>query len=208
LVIDTGLGHIRTDADRLFVRRMRAIQWANDCAAPTDCSAATSFLEEALVELRYANDAAPRTRIGGSTSQLRVTWTANRSHRYVIPVEQVEQPEWGYGLDIDLAVTTPPGPDGAYAAGQGLTVQFTLRDGSGKRLHPPGVLPTFLDYLGGNDPAGIDYWNANEKVMTYYRRKHMEKQMVIAIVGPMQRTGPIRDPLDFIGSILTSTDGS
>ncbi|HEY0989695.1 MAG TPA: hypothetical protein VGD80_21655, partial [Kofleriaceae bacterium] len=147
-------------------------------------------------------------RIGASTTQLRVTWTANRAHRYTIPVEQVEQPAWDYGLGIDLAVTTPPGPEGAYAPGQGLTVQFTLRDGSGKRLHPPGVLPTFLDYLGGNAPAGIDYWNVNEKVMTYYRRKHMEKQMVIAIIGPMQRTGPIRDPLDFIGGILASADGS
>ncbi|HEY0986458.1 MAG TPA: hypothetical protein VGD80_05365, partial [Kofleriaceae bacterium] len=60
LVIDEGMGHIRTDADRFFARRMRAIQWTNDCASKSDCSAATRFLEEALVELRYASDAAPR----------------------------------------------------------------------------------------------------------------------------------------------------
>src|SRR5439155_21398896 len=64
------------------------------------------------------------------------------------------------------------------------------------------------DYRTGNDPAGIDYWNVPEKVMTYYRRKHMEKQMVVAIVGPMQATGPNRDTLDFIGAILGSQDGA
>src|ERR1043165_1595553 len=72
----------------------------------------------------------------------------------------------------------------------------------------PGVLPTLQDYQTGNDQGGIDYWNVPEKVMTYYRRKHMEKQMVVAIVGPMQATGTNRDTLDFIAAILGSHDGA
>src|SRR5204863_4459838 len=44
--------------------------------------------------------------------------------------------------------------------------------------------------------------------MTYYRRKHMEKQMVLAIDGPLQSTRPIRDTLDFIGAIFASSDGA
>lgn len=208
LVVDTGLEYVRTDIDSFFTRRLRAIQWTNDCASTIDCSHATSFLEEALVELRYANGANPSFQLASATTQLRVTWTANASHPYRIPVEQVANPEWDYGFGIDLEVATPPAPDGTYAPGQALQVHFTLRDGRGKALHPPGQLPTFIDYLTGNDPAGIDYWDVNEKVMTYYRRKHKEKQMVIAIDGPVQNTAPIRDEVDFINGILTSADGA
>jgi len=208
LVVDTGLEYVRTDADNFFVRRMRAIQWTNDCASKTDCRTAKSFMEEALVELRYANGPNPNMKLDSATTQLRVTWSANAKHPYTVAVQQIEQPEWDYGFGIDLAVITPPAANGVYAPGQELTVKFTLRDGSGKALHAPGELPTFQDYLADNIPSGIDYWNINELVMTYYRRKHKEKQMVVAINGPMQDTGPIRDTLDFVGSILSSLDGS
>jgi len=36
----------------------------------------------------------------------------------------------------------------------------------------------------------------------------MEKQMVIAIDGPLQDTAPIRDTVDLFGEILGSSDGS
>jgi hypothetical protein len=208
LVVDTGREFRRSDSDSFFVRRLRAIQWTNDCASRSDCSHATSFMEEALVELRYANGPNPSVALHAATTQLRVTWSAHHDHAYTIPVEQVANPEWDYGFVIDLAVATPPGPGGVYTPGQILDVKFTLRDGAGKPLHPPGVLPTFLDYLNGHDPPGIDYWNVNEKVMTYYRRKHKEKQMVIAIDGPLQDTRPIRDALDFVGGIIASGDGA
>lgn len=208
LVVDTGREFERGAHDSFFVRRLRAIQWTNDCVSRSDCARATSFLEEALVELRYANGPNPSVALDASTTQLRVTWSANHHHAYTIPVEQVADPTWDYGFVIDLAVTTPPGPDGTYTPGQVLDVKFTLRDGAGTPLHPPGALPTFLDYLSGDDPPGIDYWNVNEKVMTYYRRKHKEKQMVIAIDGPVQDTLPVRDTLDFIGGIVASTDGA
>jgi len=207
VIVDTGLSQLRTDIDSFFTRRMRAIQWTNDCASKTDCSHAHSFMEEALVELRYANGPNPGFQMDSATTQLRVTWTAN-GKRYVIPVTQVANPTWDYGFKIDLAVLTRPAADGTYAPGQQLEVQFTLRDGSGKPLHPPGVLPTFLDYLTGNTPSGIQYWNVSEKVMTYYRRKHKEKQMVVAIDGPVQDTGPGRTTLDFFGQIATTVDGS
>lgn len=208
LVVDTGRELARSATDSFFVRRLRAIQWTNDCASRSDCSHATSFLEEALVELRYANGPNPSVRLDAATTQLRVTWTAHHDHAYTIPVEQIAHPVWDYGFVIDLAVATPPGPKGVYTPGQTLLVKFTLRDGAGKPLHPPGALPTLLDYLSGHDPPGIDYWNAREKVMTYYRRKHMEKQMVIAIEGPLQNIGPIRDTLDFAGGIQASSDGA
>ena len=207
IVVDTGLLSVRTQIDSFFTRRLRAIQWTNDCASKTDCSGAKSFEEEALVELRYANGSRPGFQLDSATTQLRVTWTANHE-AYTIPVEQVAQPEWDYGFGIDLQILTPPAADGTYHAGQVLDVEFTLKDGSGKPLHPRGVLPTLQDYVTGNDPAGIDYWNQSERVATYYRRKHKEKQMVVAITGPVQDSVPVRDTLDFIGGILGTTDGS
>ncbi|HEX3763420.1 MAG TPA: hypothetical protein VHW23_32215 [Kofleriaceae bacterium] len=208
LAVDTGREFQRSDRDDFFVRRLRAIQWTNDCTSSSDCSHAASFMEEALVELRDAGGATPSVTLDAATTQLRVTWNAHHDHPYTIPVEQVANPTWDYGFVIDLAVTTPPGPRGVYTPGQILEVKFTLRDGAGTPLHPPGVLPTFLDYLSGNDPPGIDYWNVNEKVMTYYRRKHKEKQMVIAIDGPLHATGAVRNTLDFIGDIIASSDGA
>jgi hypothetical protein len=208
LVVHTGREFEPGPDDSFFVRRLRAIQWANDCASRSDCSRATSFLEEALVELRYASGPGPSAVLDARTTRLRVTWTANHDHAYTIPVEQVTSPTWDYGFVIDLAVVTPPGPAGVYTPGQTLQVKFILRDGAGTPLHPPGVLPTFLDYLSGQDPPGIDYWNVNEKVMTYYRRKHKEKQMVIALEGPLHATGPVRNTLDFIGGIIASRDGA
>lgn len=206
--VDSGNEHHRTDTDNFFDRRMRAIQWTFDCASTNDCSGATHFEEEALVELRYANGPNPNFVFHSSTTQLRVTWSANSGHSYLVPVEQVESPEWDYGFTIDLAVTTPPAANGTYAPGTLITAEFTLRDGAGKPLHPPGVLPTFLDFLVGNTPSGIQYWDVRERTLTYYRRKHKEKQMLIAINGPMQNTGTIHDTIDFIGGIITSTDGA
>ncbi|MBA3540449.1 MAG: cytochrome c3 family protein [Deltaproteobacteria bacterium] len=208
IVVDTGHEYLRTNVDSFFTRRLRAIQWTNDCAATDDCSSAHNFMEEALVELRYSNGPNPSFQFDSATTQLRVSWTANNDHGYTIPVQQIANPEWDYGFGIDLAVTTPPQANGTYAPGQVLDVKFTLRDGAGKALHDPGVLPTFLDYLAGNTPSGINYWNVTEKVMTYYRRKHKEKQMLIAIDGPVQNTGAIHEEVDFFTGIFTSADGA
>jgi hypothetical protein len=204
VITSTGLEYLRLPGDPFFDRRLRAIQWANDCASTTDCSTAHSFTEEALVELRYASGTSPALRIEPRTTQLQVIWTANVRHPYTIPVEQVANPAWDYGLALDLAVTTPPAADGTYAPGQALDVKFTVKDGSGNPL----PMPTFLDYLTGNDPSGVDYWNVNEKTTTYYRRKHKEKQMLVAMMGPMQDTSVIHDTVDLVGQIFASQDGS
>jgi hypothetical protein len=208
IIVDTGLAEHRTPFDSFFARRLRGIQWTFDCASKADCAGATAFEEEALVELRYAGGPRPSFQLHAATTQLRVTWTANQFKRYTIPVTQIAAPEWDYGLGIDLAMVTPARPDGTYAPGQPIQVRFTLRDGSGKRLHAPGTMPTYLDYLSGDVASGLDYWNASERVMTYYRRKHRERQMLVAIDGPVDRTGPVRDTLDFFGQIVTTTDGA
>jgi hypothetical protein len=206
LIIDTGLEQLRTPIDSFFVRRMRAIQWTYDCASPTDCSNAHSFSEEALIELRYANGPNPSFQFRPETTALRVTWSHKPSSPYTIPVQQVAAPEWDYGFGIQVTPETPPAANGTYAAGQDVSFAFTLTDGAGKSLHPGGPLPSFLDYLGGNTPSGVQYWKLDEPYATYYRRKHRERQMFASISGPAQDIQPIRTVTNLVEVIDPATE--
>ena len=172
---------------------MRAIQWTYDCAqgpSPAlpggDCAAARSFSEEALIELRYSNGPLPSFKIDTRTTQLRVRWSLSSASPYLIPVEQVENPTWDYGFGIDMKPVTPPNADGTYSPGTSIEFQFTLTDGSGKRLHPEGSMPSYQDYLDGV-PSGIQYYRFfQEPFATYYRRKHREHHLLVALTGPVQ----------------------
>jgi hypothetical protein len=199
LRIDTDLEFLRSPNDSFFVRRMRSIQWANDCsvgpssALPQgDCSTASNFTEEALVELRYTDGPLPNIQIGPNTSQLRLTWSVKPQAPYLIPVTQVVNPPLDYGFSLELAPVTPTAPDGTYAPGQEVSFQVTLRDGSGNRLHPVGSLPSYNDYLAG-DTNGIQYYRFfQEQYATYYRRKHREHHLIVDIQGPAQYIQPTR----------------
>jgi hypothetical protein len=218
IVVGTGSEHVRTSLDSFFARRLRAIQWTNDCAAPGDCDGASAFSEEALVELRYSNGTKPDFVMKPTTAALRVRWTLKPLSPYVIPVEQVQDPEWDYGFDMDLVALTPTGPDGAYQPGESVTFQFTLMDGAGNPLHAPGVMPSYNDVLNGVDESGIQYWRGfSEPYATYYRRKHREKQLLLGVMGPVQNNRPIYNvvdlaqQMDFVTGIITvgtqTTDG-
>lgn len=199
LLAGTGLENLSTPLDSFFVRRLRAIQWTHDCVAPGNCEGASAFSEEALVELRYANGPLPNFVLQPNTTALRIHWTLKPTKPYIIPVQQIANPEWDYGFKMDLVALTPPGPNGAYAPGQSVTFQFTLKDGSGKRLHAPGVMPSYNDFLAGNVDSGIQYWRGfNEPYATYYRRKHREKQLNLAIMGPVQNMKPIYSVVDIV----------
>lgn len=205
VTVSDGLLDYRTPGT-FFARRLRGIQWVYDCVSKTDCSSATDYLEEALVELRYASGPRPTFQFDPATTQLRVTWTGN-GHTYFIPVTQVARPTWDYGFELALDVTTPPQRDGTYKPGQTIDVQFKLTDSSGKDLAPGGQLPTFGDYLTGNDAPGIDYWDVLEPTMVYYRRKRWEKQMIVGIEGPVQSSATVRQTFDLVTAAATSPDG-
>jgi hypothetical protein len=193
-IASTGLDGVMTPLDDFFIRRMHAIQSLNNCPAPNDCTGATSFQEEALVELRNAIGPRRTFAMHAATTQLRVRWTADWSHPTLIPVEQVTAPPYDYGFNIELAALTPPSADGSYAPGSEITFQITLKDGSGNRLHPPGMLPSYFEaaVLGAN-PAGINYYRAFfDPTTTYYRRKHRERNFTAEILGPLHKVQPIR----------------
>ncbi|NOU26888.1 MAG: cytochrome C [Polyangiaceae bacterium] len=203
LIPDTGLEYKRFPTDSFFVRRMRAIQWTYDCAAPPsnaapngNCAGATKFGEEALIELRYAAGPQPSVKLGPRTTQLRVRWTAKWNNPYTIPVQQVENPNFDYGFGLDVTPVTAPAANGTYSAGQAITFRVTLKDGSGTRLHPVGVMPSYQDYLAGLE-SGITYYRFfQEPYATYYRRKHKEHHLLVAVSGPVQDVKPIYNITD------------
>lgn len=199
--VHVGKGDDRTPADNFFVRRLRAIQYAKNCASRSDCSTATNYVEEALAELRNATRASHAIRLRPSTTALRLRW---RNRTYSIPVVQVASPTFDYNFGISIDPLTPTGAGGVYAPGTTLRFRVTFRDGSGTRLHPVGSLPTYLESLTAND-SGLQYWNAADPVATYWRRKHREHQMVASIVGPAQAVQPLRSTLG--PADLASPDG-
>jgi len=194
------------DSDDYWDRRYRALQWTNDCKSASDCSGATSFQEEALVELRYAQHPDKTFVIQPSTTALRLRWNLHEGAAYTIPLTQVASPQYDYGFSIDIAPLTPPNPDGTYSPGTDITFQATLRDGSGNRLHPPGAMPSYNEVIFGANPAGIQYYRAFfDPTMTYYRRKHRERNMIVSFLGPAQNAQPIRH-LAPLAEFLTPPD--
>ena len=185
----------RRDSDDFFVRRMRAIHATNDCVGPHDCTGATMFEEEALVELRNARTEAKAQTftVTPATAALRLRWNLRPAAPYVIPVQQVAQPAYAYGFSMSVAALTPPRADGTYAPGSDITFQLTLRDGAGQRLHPAGSLPTYNEVAFGGNDAGIQYYRAFfDATTTYYRRKHRERMLMTQIIGPLHKVQPIR----------------
>jgi hypothetical protein len=198
VVVDIGKGNKTNSSDDFFVRRLRAIQWTHDCASPSDCGAASHFEEEALVEVRYADGSRTPFTLHASTTALRLKWSLQSGSGYLIPVTQVTSPQYEYGFSIGLAVLTPPRADGSYAAGSDVTVQATLRDGAGNRLHPQGSLPSYLDVEFGPNPAGLQYYHAFfDPTITFYRRKHRERMMIAQLVGPVQSVRSIDTVIGF-----------
>jgi len=197
----------RRSSDDFFDRRLRAVQWTYDCTTPQSCAGAKSFEEEALVELRYAMHPERTFELSPRTASLDVSWSAKRGcGAYRVPVTQIESPTYAYGFSIDLDATTPPRADGTYAPGSDIGYRITLRDGQGKRLHPPGALPTYNEVIFGTNEPGIQYYRAFfDPTTTYYRRKHRERMLMSQIIGPAQDIQAIRSVID-IDKFLNADD--
>jgi predicted CXXCH cytochrome family protein len=207
--LEAGGNKKRRDDDDFFVRRFRALQWTYDCATAEDCSTATNFMEEALLELRHARTPCKSKTLTLSprTVKLRLRWSLRPSAPYEIPVEQVAAPAYDYGFAIDVAPVTPPRPDGTYAPGSAVSFKLTLKDGSGNRLHPQGSLPTYNEVVFGSNEAGIQYYRAFfDPTATYYRRKHRERMLMTQIIGPAQRIQPIRTIVDLDAFLDPNSD--
>jgi hypothetical protein len=192
-----GRGDRRQSSDDFFVRRLRAVRTLSDCKGPSDCGSASRISDELLVELRNARTGAMPFTLSRDTRALRLSWTMLPDNAFfTLPIEQEERPAYAYGASVDIQVLTPPRYNGTYAAGTKITFQLTLRDGAGRRLHPPGSLPTYEEFRSGAVDSGIQYYRAFfEPTTTYYLRKHRERMLMTQIIGPAQKIQPIRSIL-------------
>lgn len=190
-ILNLGSGERRSPLDTFFVRRARAIQWTYDCVSKTDCTGASLFQEEGLVELRHSAWNRDAHKIAKRTTQLELLWSELPGERWRVPVEQVQSPALDYNFDIELDIPTPQA--GFFAPGDSVPVTVSLLDGSGNRLHPEGSLPSYAEVAFGADNTGITYYNAFfDPTTTFYRRKHRERMMAIQLIGPAQDIQPIR----------------
>jgi predicted CXXCH cytochrome family protein len=204
--VKTGRHDTRSGSDAFFVRRFRAIQWANDCRSRIDCSDASAFEAEALVELRHALHPDRTFTITPRTKALRLRWSLHPETAYTIPLTQVSAPPFAYGFSIDAVAVTPPRADGTYSPGSDITFRITLRDGAGARLHAPGSLPSYNEVIAGENAAGIQYYRAFfDPTTTYWRRKHRERMLMADFIGPAQNVKPIRTIID-LDQFLTADD--
>jgi len=197
--------------DSMFINRLRAIQWTYDCPSMATCAGAKAFEEEALFELRHAKLPADKLAMPGETAALQVRWSLQPARTMLIPVTFTSNAEYAYGYAIDIATLTPPQADGTYAPGTSLSFRLTQLDGTGKRLHPQGSLPTFNEFRDAKNESGLQYYRGfEEPAAAYYRRKHRERMLMAQIIGPVHQLQPIRSLVqleDFLGSNVTQFVG-
>ncbi|HET7543038.1 MAG TPA: hypothetical protein VFK05_24360 [Polyangiaceae bacterium] len=173
-----------------FVRRYVARQITFGCKAIGDCSNATSFVAEGLAQSRQQLH--PDTRAGGidrDASELELVWSADpRTHRSV-QLNHANDADFpfGYGLEPSLEILTPPTNGSFYLAGDRISFRLSFKDSNGRRLNPVGSLPSYGEFLRGESPAGLRYFDTSLDVTLYYAFKHREGNMLVSVSGPTDK---------------------
>jgi hypothetical protein len=182
--IPAGQDGVHARDDVFAVRRPAAIQTAHGCPGEGDCAGAT-FLEEGLFQLRNADRSQAATFLLDPTiASLRLTWSLIPESPFTIPIAYESAPEHDYGLGIEpelLGAAT----DGAVNPGDSVSVRVTFTDGRGVRLHAPGSLPSYHDFLDGRS-AGLRYY-AFEQGVLFFKDKNKEGVLLAALGGPVER---------------------
>lgn len=185
--------------DDFFVRRFSARQIARGCPSQGDCAGAR-FVVEQLVQLRHNRNAGTKAlRLPAQTAALEVEWTANRASRLKVGVTHAaaDSVPYGYGFQPALDVTSKPSNGRYFVPGETVTFQMTFRDGQGRRLHAPGALPTYGEFLRDDNRDGLDYYdNPRLNSTVYYALKHREANILVAMSGPTDRLQVARSILD------------
>lgn len=179
-----------SNADDGFVRRFAARQTAFGCPAQGDCTGA-AFVVQGLVQLRGALQAGQRARtIPAKATRLSLRWSEQPAVQRTVPVTHAAPASfpYGYGFQPALDVINPPVNGSHYVPGETVRFRATFRDGAGRRLHSPGGLPTYGQFLRGEVPSGLRYYNGFALFPTlYYALKHREGLMAVALLGPLDK---------------------
>jgi hypothetical protein len=177
-----------------FVRRFVVRQIATGCPAVGNCTGA-KFSVQGLAQWRHNLHVDERSvPIPGSANQLALLWSQDPLHPRTVAVTHAPDSSFpfGYGYSIALNAVNPPANGSFYTRGESLTFQVTFMDGQGRRLFPPGALPTYSQFVNGQVPAGLRYYDGFRLFPTlYYALKHRESNLVVSLSGP---TNEFRTP--------------
>lgn len=189
-VVQAGRDNRIGPNDDAFVRRFVARQSAFGCGSVGDCSGATGFTAQVLVQVRDALDpAAGSHNVPGATRELRLRWNHLPDQEYVVQVERetAQQADFDYGFQVAIEEASTPANGSYYEPGESASFRMVYRDGQGNRLHPPGELPTYADYVNGGVASGLRYLDQTIQTRLYYALKHRESNMLFVLSGPTNR---------------------
>ena len=191
IVADAGKDDKLQSSDDAFVRRFDARQITRGCPDIGDCTGATSFTAQGLVQLRDALHAKRRAeRIPANAKKLQLRWSEDpRNDRYVpIVRKRSSDTPYRYGLEITVDELTRPANRKFYVAGEQIDFRITYRDGDGRRLHPQGQLPSYVEFATDQVASGIRYYDGFQQLLTlYYALKHREGNTIWAFSGPTDK---------------------
>ena len=142
----------------------------------------------AVAEIRFQfpeSKTAPVFHLPASTHELRVFWSQKPDQPYSIPVTIAPEPPVDYGLKVHLTVS-PPQNGAFYVPGETFNLAVDLFDGNGNRLHDPGALPTYRQFLMGAS-GGIQYYTFNTDPSAGFFTENRLDLMKLAVYGPTDR---------------------
>ena len=177
-------------SDGAFVRRFVARQVVQGCRAIGDCSNATSYLAQGLMQYRDAQHPERAQRIPERATKLKLFWTEDllRVRSVAVRHRRFSETPYRYGFTPQIEVVTAPANGQYFVPGEGFDFRITYRDGAGTRLNPPGSLPSYAEFLGDAIDSGIRYYDGFRQVLTvYYALKHREGNNIWALAGPTSK---------------------
>lgn len=188
-IIDvTGKDDDLKSSDGAFVRRFDARQVVRGCRAIGDCSNATTYLAQSLMQFRNSLHPEQRAvRIPDRATRLKLFWSEDptRLREVKLRHRRFSDTPYRYGFEPQVEIVTTPANGQFFVPGEGFDFRLTYRDASGNRLNPPGSLPSYSEFTSDQIDSGLRYYDGFRQVLTvYYALKHREGNNIWAFAGP------------------------
>jgi hypothetical protein len=187
------------ESDDFFVRRFTVRQIATGCKKLGDCTGA-KFVSQQLLEVRYNRHAAAQAAVlPPQTAALELEWSQNSSSIQKVAVKRAaaDSAPYGYGFQVSLDVISPPANHSYFVPGETVKLRATFRDGAGRRLHDPGTLPTYGQFMRDEVASGLRYYDPQRVNSTvYYALKHREGNILVSLAGPTGKLRQAKSRLD------------
>lgn len=191
IVANAGADNTARGSDDGFIRRFDARQITRGCRAIGDCTGATVFTAQGLMQLRNALHPERRAEsIPANAKKLQLRWTEDPTKVRYVPLVRKTRAEtpYRYGLKINVNEISHPANNAFYVAGEQVQFQLTYVDGEGNRLHPAGQLPSYVEFATDQVASGIRYYDGFQQLLTlYYALKHREGNTIWSFSGPTNK---------------------